>query len=257
MNPEPAPELAEWTALSESLRRGLLIGAAVLAITLPPVMQSSVGGATRSASPSAPHASAKPVARRVADFGMQTPSPDVATLAAWVAQSRDNADADFVIVDKKLAMLYVFDSSVHLRGSSPVLLGAAQGDESVPGIGNRPIPKVKLFERTTPAGRFVAELGSNTLGEIVVWVDYDAAVSMHRVRATDPKERRLQRLATATPADNRISYGCINVPAAFFDDYVLTAFQVRPAIVYVLPDSKPMRQVFAAYSAAADSTIER
>jgi hypothetical protein len=30
---------------------------------------------------------------------------------------------------------------------------------------------------------------------------------MHRVRATNPLERRLQRLATPTPDDNRISYG--------------------------------------------------
>ncbi len=51
-------------------------------------------------------------------------------------------------------------------------------------------------ERTTPAGRFVAELGHNIKGEDIVWVDYDAAVSLHRVRATNPTERRLQRLAT-------------------------------------------------------------
>ena len=50
-----------------------------------------------------------------------------------------------------------------------------------------------------------------------MWVDYDAAVSMHRVITSNPAERRLQRLASPTPKDNRISYGCINLPAAFFD----------------------------------------
>jgi hypothetical protein len=43
---------------------------------------------------------------------------------------------------------------------------------------------------------------------------------MHRVRLVDPKERRLERLASADPADRRISYGCINVPVAFFDTVV-------------------------------------
>ena len=39
-------------------------------------------------------------------------------------------------------------------------------------------------ERTTPAGRFVAERGQNLRGEDVVWIDYDAAVLMHRVITT-------------------------------------------------------------------------
>jgi len=85
-----------------------------------------------------------------------------------------------------------------------VLLGLARGDDSVPGIGERKIAEILPFERTTPAGRFVGERGRNASGEDIVWVDYDAAVSMHRVRATNPKERRLERLASPTPADNRI-----------------------------------------------------
>ena len=68
---------------------------------------------------------------------------------------------------------------------------------------------------------------------------------MHRVRATNPKERRLERLATATPADNRISYGCINVPAAFFDAHVAPLFaDGRRAMIYVLPDARMLRDVF-------------
>ncbi len=77
-------------------------------------------------------------------------------------------------------------------------------------------------------------------------MDYAAAVSLHRVRATQAAERRLERLATPTPEDNRISYGCINVPRAFFDRVVLPL--VRPAggraVVYVLPDEVPGTTVF-------------
>jgi hypothetical protein len=63
-----------------------------------------------------------------------------------------------------------------------VLLGLARGDVSVPGIGERKISDINPHERTTPAGRFISEPGRNLSGEDIVWVDYDAAVSMHRVR---------------------------------------------------------------------------
>jgi len=108
---------------------------------------------------------------------------------------------------------------------------------------------VRPEDRTTPAGRFVAALGRNFRGEDVVWVDYDTAVSLHRVITTNPKERRLHRLATATPKDNRISYGCINVPVAFFETIVSPAFAGTEGIVYVLPEVLSAREVFDSYDA--------
>jgi hypothetical protein len=68
---------------------------------------------------------------------------------------------------------------------------------------------------------------------------------MHRLRANDPRERRRERLATPTAADNRISYGCINIPAAFYDAHVKPMFaHARRAIVYVLPESRALHDVF-------------
>ena len=150
--------------------------------------------------------------------------------------------------DKKQAHAYVFDSTARLLGSSAVLLGATRGDDSVRGIGLRPLSQVRLAERTTPAGRFVAEPGRNLLGEDVVWVDYDAAISMHRVRTTNPAEQRLERLASENPDDKRISYGCINVPAAFYEAYVRPTFASQRAIVYVLPEIKPVEQMFGSHA---------
>ena len=141
-------------------------------------------------------------------------------------------------------MFYVFDIAGGLRGASPVLLGSAVGDDGVPGIGSRPIPQILPQERTTPAGRFIGERGRNMAGEEIVWVDYDAAVSIHRVRATNPEERRLERLATPSPDDNRISYGCINVPVAFFEKFIAPAFETQRAVIYVLPETKLGQQVF-------------
>ena len=170
---------------------------------------------------------------------------DVQSVARWVRLSHDNRDAPFLIVDKHGARVFVFAADATMTASAPVLLGAARGDQSVPGIGEREMNRIRPYERTTPAGRFVGEAGRNLQGEDVVWVDYDAAVSMHRVRATNPRERRLERLATPTPKDNRISYGCINVPAAFFDAHIQPLFAGgRRTMIYVLPDSLSLRDVF-------------
>jgi hypothetical protein len=67
------------------------------------------------------------------------------------------------------------------------------------------------------------------------------------VITTNPKEHRLQRLATPTPLDNRISYGCINIPAKFFENVVRPAFAGTYGIVYVLPETRPADEVFASY----------
>ena len=174
---------------------------------------------------------------------MYAATPAAHLVADWAAAS-DAGGRPFIVIDKPAAAMYVFDADGRVRGSAPVLLGAAIGDDTVPGVGDKPLDKVLPEEKTTPAGRFVGEPGRNARGEDVVWVDYDAAVSMHRVITFNADERRLERLATATVADNRISYGCINVPAEFYDAYVRPAYAQRNAVVYVLPEVKPLNQVF-------------
>jgi hypothetical protein len=182
-----------------------------------------------------------------ADFGLEQASREARQAADWVVDSRDNIDKPFVIVDKVNARIFVFDAGGRIRGAAPVLLGLARGDHSVPGIGERELSAIRPADRTTPAGRFVAALGRNFRGEDVVWVDYDGAVSMHRVITSNPKERRLHRLATPTPSDNRISYGCINVPVVFYETIVKPAFTGTEGIVYVLPEVLSMREVFSSY----------
>ncbi len=41
-----------------------------------------------------------------------------------------------------------------------------------------------------------------------------------------------------SPLDNRISYGCINLPKAFYERTVRSIFLAGSAIVYVLPETK-------------------
>jgi hypothetical protein len=231
---------------ASGLRQGLLIGAAVLVLVMPP--------AKPALRPVQAQAQAAPalIDRRL-EIGDAAVSPDARQLAQWVVSSADNGDRHFAIVDKKHAQVLVFDARGRLAGATPVLLGYAAGDDTVPGIGQRPIEQVLPEERTTPAGRFVAQAGRNTLNEDVVWVDYEAAVSMHRVRVTNPAERRLERLATPTADDNRISYGCINMPPAFFETVVWPAFGQRRGIVYVLPEHKSLAEVFPGVASAVAS----
>jgi hypothetical protein len=200
----------------------------------------------------APAAAARPApvagahgAPHHAVIGKEHPSADARRVADWVVDSRDNGSAPFAVIDKHLARLWVFDASGHLKGAAPVLLGAQRGDDTVPGIGEKAIKDVLPSERTTPAGRFVAEHGTNMRHEHVIWVDYDDAVSMHPVLTTNPKEHRLQRMASRNPADHRISYGCINVPKAFFHKVVLNTLSAPHPVIYILPEVHPLRQVFA------------
>lgn len=179
-----------------------------------------------------------------ADFSADAhPSRDARFVADWVVDSADNQQLPFAILDKVNAQVFVFDRNGRQRGVAPVLLGGAKGDDSVPGIGERKMADIQPHERTTPAGRFVAEPGRNMQGEDIIWVDYGAAVSMHRVRANNPAERRLERLASPAADDNRISYGCINIPAEFFDKVVSPAFHPR-GVVYVLPEQRSLGEVF-------------
>lgn len=253
-----SPRPPGHSTLAHGLRQGLSITFIALAVSLfagcalktPPPMSapSPAASVVKGAGPSSV---AVKVSRR-SSSGVESASKDVRFIANWVRHSGDNGKLSFVIIDKKNARAFVFDPAGKLLGDAPVLLGAARGDHSVPGIGERPLAQVRPEERTTPAGRFIGEMGRNLSGEDIVWVDYDAAVSMHRVRATNPQERRLQRLASPTTADNRISFGCINMPAAFYEKVLSPQFKGRHGVVYVLPEVKPVREVFAkAYDPSA------
>jgi hypothetical protein len=236
----PGGLLARPAELCAGLRQGVLLGAAVVVMILPPA-----GLATAPLRSAQQHGEARRVDARIADFDGHAASADARLVADWIARTQDNRHAPFVILDKRDARVFVFDAGARLIDTSPVLLGVAPGDDSVAGIGKRPIAQVRPEERTTPAGRFVSQPGRNASGEDVVWVDYADSVSMHRVRPIDPKERRLERLASNDPAQRRISYGCINVPVAFFDAVIRPVLGTRPAVVYVLPETRDVGQTFA------------
>ena len=221
----------------DAVLKGLGMGCAVLALVLPGQVIST---------PARSNAAQRIVQQlpTVADFASEDASAEVRQMANWVMDQRDHRGMPFVIVDKQHARVFVFQPDGKLDGATPGLMGSALGDDSVSGIGEREMSAILPHERTTPAGRFLSVPGINSLGEDIIWVDYNAAVSMHRVRAKEPKERRLERLASATPDDNRISFGCINLPVAFYDGVVKPALGTRQGVVYVLPETKSLQAVF-------------
>ena len=198
-----------------------------------------------------PAAGAEPAAGRRAEFGAQPASSQARAIADWVIGSGDNHDAPFVIVDKRAAKVFVFGPEGRLLGATTALLGLAHGDDTVPGIGDRKLASIRPEERTTPAGRFVASLGSDLGPKDVVWVDYDAGISLHRVVTSNAREHRLKRLASHSLLDKRISYGCINVPPNFFDQTIRPEFLHSSGVVYILPEVRSLASVFPAYAAAA------
>ena len=184
---------------------------------------------------------------RLANFGMEVFSPESRKLADWVVDSADNGKLPFMIIDKVQARVFVFDAQGQLRGAAAALLGLAVGDHTVPGIGQRKLSSIRPEERTTPAGRFVASLDRDVHGQEVLWVDYDSSLSLHRVVTGLPKERRAERLATPSPLDNRISFGCINVPVKFYEQVVSPSFTGTNGIVYILPETRSAHEVFGSY----------
>lgn len=162
-----------------------------------------------------------------------------------VVATDDARGQPFAVIDKKMAALHIFDAAGKWIGTTPILLGSAAGDHTVPGVGDKPLQHVLPHERTTPAGRFVAETGRNARNEEVIWIDYDAGVSIHPVLTTNASERRLERLKTPTADDNRVSYGCVNVPTVFYNRTVLPQLRRPGAIVYVIPEVLEVDQVFA------------
>lgn len=203
---------------------------------------AALGAALSVALPSA----AQEAPTQGADFAGQLASGDVRYVAHWAVDSRDNRDLPFVIVDKKDARIFVFEPGGRIRGTSPVLLGLTPGDHSFPDMNKRDLTRLPPQERTTPAGRFVSEPGRNLRGEELVWIDYNAALAIHRLRPAAPQERRAERLASASPEDNRISLGCVVVPVAFYEQVVQPALGRTRAVVYVLPETRSVREVFGA-----------
>lgn len=178
------------------------------------------------------------------DFKQQSVSSDVRHVANWIVESRDNRKLPFAIIDKVNARVFVFDANAQLLGSDAALLGMGRGDRYDVASGSQKMSSIKPDDRITPAGRFVVSLQHDIHGKEVLLIDYNASIALHPVVKGTPAERRAERLNSLTVEDNRISYGCINVPVKFYEKIVSPAFTKTNGVVYILPETSSAKTVF-------------
>jgi hypothetical protein len=173
------------------------------------------------------------------------PSAAAMRVVDWVAASGDNHALPYVIVDKTTASMLMFDAKGKALGTVPVLIGIAVGDDATPGVGSKNLAEIGPAEKTTPAGRFLAKFGRPIGKERILWVDYATSVAIHPIPpGASKKEQRRKRMLSPTFADNRITFGCINVPMASYGKVIRPMFGKKGGYVYILPDTKPLEIVF-------------
>ncbi|EJG7147572.1 hypothetical protein NAK13_004286 [Escherichia coli] len=160
-------------------------------------------------------------------------SNTASAVRAWVQETKDNQGQKYIIADKVAGELYIMDSRGNVLATMPALYGSRKGDAAVPG--------------QTPAGIFMLQqrhdVGASLGGDVQQFAEHtDGSIwAIHRVLTANPKQMREARLKSATAADNRISLGCINVPADMYDKYLKNGFQGK---LYVIPEQKPLGEVF-------------
>jgi hypothetical protein len=166
-----------------------------------------------------------------------TPTPATMQLVQGVLALADHGGLPFAVVDKKAATLAIFRGSGQLVATTPVLLGQAVGDQAVPGVGARTQSgQLRPGDRITTAGRFGSVPGHNLMGEDVVWIDYESALAIHRLRPGPSQQDRMLRLASADLRARRVSAGCVVVPVAFYLQVVAPVLGRGRGVVYVLPE---------------------
>jgi primosomal protein N' len=181
------------------------------------------------------------------EFLNTRPSMEARSLVDWAMRTGDPQGRPFVVVDKRAAHMYVFRADGQLAGHTPALLGSTLGDHTVPGVGARAQSGfVGPDERTTPAGRFEAAPGENAKGEHVVWVDYESAFAIHRLRPGFAYQARTTRMGTTSAGDKRVSWGCVVVPVAFYQQVVEKVLGRSRSVVYVMPETASLQKVFHA-----------
>ena len=199
--------------------------------------------ATADAAKAKSKAKAKPAA---VEAPIEAPAT-VSRMAYWVTRSGDNQAMPFAIVDKAAAKVFVYDADGKMLGGTAALIGLTPGDDAVPGIGDRELSDIPPEDRTTPAGRFLAAYGPADGGRKVLWVDYATAISLHPVVTTNPAEKRVERLKSPEIDDNRITFGCINVPRKFYSKVVRPTFKETQGVFYIIPDTKDLAEVFPSF----------
>lgn len=170
-------------------------------------------------------------------------SNTASAVRAWVQETKDNRGQKYIIADKVSGEMHIMDSRGNVLATMPALYGTQKGDAAVPG--------------QTPAGIFTLQqrydVASSFGGDVQQFAEHsDGSIwAIHRVLTSNPKQMRQARLNSPTAEDNRVSLGCINVPADMYNKYLKNGFKGK---LYVIPEQRPLGEVFRGIqeNAAAD-----
>jgi hypothetical protein len=167
-------------------------------------------------------------------------SDEVRDFLPWVLSTGDHSGLPFIVVDKAHARIYSFGPLGQLRGSAPVLLGAARADEPGP--------------PATPAGRFFGTAGSLDGTEPIAWRQGTIELSLHPLPSPSAPGRGLQRLASTDLEERRISEGSLHVAGGFYREHI-GPLRAVASVAYVLPETMPVETVFKPYAMQQDKRI--
>ena len=193
---------------------------------------------------------------RTAETPRPTPPAEAANAMSPAARATyerfmlDNKSMPFIIADKPSAQVFLFKADGSLIKFFPALYGKAKGDVLSRPIGKQltseEINNLVVNERITPAGEFTAKMQQAVIGQGENAVRTNAlflqdaqgntgSISIHQVYTANIQQRRLERLASADVADNKISMGCINVGVDNWNNYIVPNYG-KGARVGVVPD---------------------
>lgn len=151
----------------------------------------------------------------------------------------------FIVADKVAGKIIFYDRDNNVAVSSSALFGKMKSD-----IYDAEYYDSKLAPPgyITPAGvfplkKYLSRALSTPLESMLVYVPGEYLVlAMHRVYKKNPAQRRVARLLSETPDDNRITNGCINIPDKFYEDYLENL--PNDTLLYVLPETHAGREKF-------------
>ena len=67
-----------------------------------------------------------------------------------------------------------------------------------------------------------------------------------------PAEKRAERLASASPDDNRVTHGCINMAPDFYEQVIRPTFE-RGGVFYILPDKDSLAETFPDFAQSREA----
>jgi hypothetical protein len=172
---------------------------------------------------------------------------------------RANPNKPIAIVDKQMGLTYVIDANGVLAGKSASLTGKTKGDvrsEAAKKTAN--VESIAEKDKVTEAGMFDASVKNVPhYGNVITLQIFDNySIAMHPTYLGAPAEQRQARLESATPEDNRISFGCINVPNEFMQNVVFKVIPkgVKSFPIVVIPESKSIQEFFPTEDFASSET---